>query len=140
MTEGSDETKSPANMFSPWVSRSAAGSRRQSLALPSPSVFANMIREDSDSSEEEDGDTTASPEASSSADRAGIASLCAPSPLVLKAVDRNQFDGYIRRAQDQERKVRIKCTPAVNDPEWTALTFCCVCCRIILFGAGSQRI
>jgi hypothetical protein len=34
------------------------------------------------------------------------ASLATASPLVLRPVDRNRYDGYIRKAMDQVRKVR----------------------------------
>ncbi len=44
--------------------------------------------------------------ASASVAVAAAASAPELSPLVLRPVDRNQLDGYIRKAQDQERKAR----------------------------------
>ena len=115
---------------SPWTSRRSSGSGMD-LALPSPSVFANMIFEDSasdndnngasdsdsasgdssgseDSEEEDDGDGDGDHAASkTNPSRRSAVAVCQPSPLVLRVVDRNQFDGYIKRTQSMARKVGL---------------------------------
>lgn len=113
--------------LSPWIPRSKSDSRRDSstsmgLALPSPSVFADMIFDDDsdDDSAENNSSARKSLPSSSQATPAHSRSRRShnhaatgretpayqPSPLVLRPVDRNHYDGYIRRAQQQQRKAR----------------------------------
>eukprot|EP00750_Incisomonas_marina_P008672 INCI1558.1.p1 GENE.INCI1558.1~~INCI1558.1.p1 ORF type:complete len:933 (-),score=174.49 INCI1558.1:20-2818(-) len=122
----SDSNKNPLSLqaaLSPWIPRSKSADRRESslsvgMALPSPSVFADMIFDDSgDESPENMSEkksraiSQATPvhsrcHPSHSRGSAAETPSVQPSPLVLRQVDRNHYDGYIRRAQQQQRKAR----------------------------------
>ena len=133
--------------LSPWIPRSKSADRRESslsvgMALPSPSVFADMIFDDSgDESPENMSEkksraiSQATPvhsrcHPSHSRGSAAETPSVQPSPLVLRQVDRNHYDGYIRRAQQQQRKARnefkrsMTTKVCTKTPYWL---FCCFC-------------
>jgi len=68
-------------------------------------IFEDSSDEEAQNDGEEDSEEEDTDNAPQSPPAKARLSIAAPSPLVLRAVNRNQYDGYIKRTKEQAQKV-----------------------------------